>query len=279
MTANICSQDDVAQDELEQREDVMLRFRPIIVAAALVAAVTTARAADMALPPAPDLEPMAQEQPVEWGSGWYLRGDIGYSHSKTPGVSFGGLNLATPTLDRNWTAGLGAGWRLNSWFRADMTFDFNNAKRGGGSAGANFACGQFGISPCRVSAASYQLSNVVGLLNGYVDLGTWAGVTPYIGAGIGFSRNRISDTWATVRDSTNTVVATASPSSASVTKLAWALMGGVGINIAHNTTLDIGYRYISYGSANSSTNSAYGGLATKDLRAQEVRVGVRYQID
>ena len=31
------------------------------------------------------------------------------------------------------------------------------------------------------------------LLNGYVDLGTWSHITPFIGAGVGTSRNTISN--------------------------------------------------------------------------------------
>ena len=30
------------------------------------------------------------------------------------------------------------------------------------------------------------------MFNGYADLGTWSGVTPYVGAGVGFAYNKLS---------------------------------------------------------------------------------------
>ena len=30
------------------------------------------------------------------------------------------------------------------------------------------------------------------MVNGYVDLGTWSGITPYVGAGVGFAYNKLS---------------------------------------------------------------------------------------
>ena len=37
-----------------------------------------------------------------------------------------------------------------------------------------------------------NVSSFIGLVNGYVDIGTWYGITPFVGAGVGFSNNRLS---------------------------------------------------------------------------------------
>lgn len=31
------------------------------------------------------------------------------------------------------------------------------------------------------------------MLNGYIDLGTWHNLTPFVGAGVGFTRNTINE--------------------------------------------------------------------------------------
>jgi opacity protein-like surface antigen len=38
-----------------------------------------------------------------------------------------------------------------------------------------------------------KLESTSGLVNGYLDLGNWSGITPYVGAGIGAAMNRLSD--------------------------------------------------------------------------------------
>ena len=37
-----------------------------------------------------------------------------------------------------------------------------------------------------------DFTSAVLLLNGYVDFGTWWGITPFVGAGVGFARNMLS---------------------------------------------------------------------------------------
>ena len=47
---------------------------------------TAAQAADMAFPPMEGV-PEVSEQPVELGTGWYLRGDAGWSRDQVPLLS------------------------------------------------------------------------------------------------------------------------------------------------------------------------------------------------
>ena len=55
-----------------------------------------------------------------------------------------------------------------------------------------------GLDVVRTSGGDYtneysgEKTEWTGLVNGYIDLGTWRGVTPFIGAGIGASYNTIS---------------------------------------------------------------------------------------
>ena len=91
--------------------------------------VSAATAADMPfaspLPPPPPVD-----QPVEFGTGWYLRGDVGYSNMPVPVVVADFAN----SLGRTGAAsgGLGFGYQYNSWLRTDFEIDravFRRARR------------------------------------------------------------------------------------------------------------------------------------------------------
>src|SRR6186713_2076925 len=92
-----------------------------------------AQAADMRqLPSAPSLLESAPLLVDEFGSNWYLRGDIGYRfHSDFDGAR----NLDNPPAIHNaefdnntWVFGGGVGYKMD-WFRADVTLDFSNTAR------------------------------------------------------------------------------------------------------------------------------------------------------
>src|SRR5262249_406026 len=88
-------------------------------AAVVFLAMPTARAAALPLAPAP--------RPIDV-SGWYLRGDIGFSNQdvrslsnaldNSPGISVQRTGLG---FDAAPIFGLGVGYQWNSWFRVDLT--------------------------------------------------------------------------------------------------------------------------------------------------------------
>src|SRR5205807_4365548 len=96
--------------------------KSVIAAAAVSLLSPAAFAADLAIAPSPMYAP----PPVEDFGGWYLRGDIGFSNQH--------VDRLNNVLDANNTSsvqnlsfntagifGLGAGYRFNNWFRADVT--------------------------------------------------------------------------------------------------------------------------------------------------------------
>jgi opacity protein-like surface antigen len=182
-------------------------------ATVLLAGVPLAHAADMSLPPVyqPESEPM-----VEFGSGWYLRGDIGYSTISAPmgsppvevlGNSPNGQNLYAPasasSILNNRTfnfgdfgASAGVGYQFNRWFRMDATYDWRqNNSTNITSYNANCAIDVPAVGSTAGyvdynNPACYVIDKVktqswTGLVNVYGDLGTWFRVTPYLGGGVG----------------------------------------------------------------------------------------------
>ena len=113
----------------------------------LAGVAVRAEAADMSLPPAYQLEP---EPLVEFGSGWYLRGDLGYTSVRSPvsnppayqtvngvpspydplpaaGANIFGSQLVSTGL---FGASIGGGYQFNRWFRMDATYDWRQTQAG-----------------------------------------------------------------------------------------------------------------------------------------------------
>jgi opacity protein-like surface antigen len=278
--------------------------------AVLAGATAVASAADlgrppMGLPPAPIAAPIAE------ASGWYLRGDIGigalnsgkYNYSDNPA----GLVFGQKDYQHQIFGGIGVGYQFNSWLRFDVTgeyrgktgFSVNDTYAGrvtgrdcNGAVNAAVDCGFTGGN-----RNTGNISSTVFLANGYVDLGTWQGITPFIGAGAGMTQNRVSG----VNDigynintlyttGTNTVLGAAtSPSSgyaANGTKsgFAYALMAGLAYDVSPNYKVELAYRYLNLGKFQTGNYTCVGGctstysLQGRSLDSHEFKVGMRWML-
>ena len=233
--------------------------------AILVGCTAGAWAADMPgdrtfpLPP-PTPRSTYSPREVEPFAGWYLRGDVGYRLQKNSGAQ-AATGFVSPTsnkLDNVAAVGLGAGFK-SGWFRTDLTVDFTPQ--------SNYT-GQI-VAPGDTTA---KVSTITALMNGYLDLGSWYRMTPYVGAGAGVANLTMSNY--------NSAVAPpfggASPQNR--TNFAWAGMAGVAIAVAPNVLVDVGYRYLSLGDAMTASD-AFGNMRLTKITAQEVRVGLRWNFD
>lgn len=248
----------------------MARLSSVILLSAAIAA-GPAFSADL-LPPPPALEGYGQV--VELGTGWYLRGDIGYTDYTTPRDKLFGSPVLAPLngerLEGAFAVGGGVGYQVNEWFRADATIDYR--------ARTSFE----GTRPFPAYDLGYvhdrgELDSLSFMLNGYVDLGTWSGVTPYLGAGIGLASNRLNDV--TRLTYQGGALADRSVVEAHTSNnFAWALMGGVSARLGSGFAVDLGYRYIHLGDVRTRWDAA-AGIRTDGIQAHEVRVGARYMID
>ena len=88
---------------------------------------SVAFAADMAIMPPPAYAPAPV---VEDFGGWYLRGDIGFSNQRVGRLNNAldavGLTTSEQTHSFNTAGifGLGVGYKVNNWFRADITGEY-----------------------------------------------------------------------------------------------------------------------------------------------------------
>lgn len=242
-----------------------------------------ALAADLLPPPPPPPPPLPA--PVEVGSGWYLRGDYtasDFRHPKDdtlPGTE--GAKLVGFRLSDTDGYGGGVGYRFNSFLRADVTIDGRTRSRFRDySSRTNFVEG--------FNTEAGKLDVLTGLFNVYVDLGTWWGVTPYIGAGVGMASKRFHDAWTGTTcfttacgsgvDGTYTLGAQGFDARANHTAigLAWAAMAGISYEIGAGVSIDANYRYLEVGKARTGFDAYNQNTRIKDIAANEFRVGLRW---
>lgn len=257
-------------------------FKALTIAGALALGVGAASAADL-LPPPPIVEPPIVAAP-DFG-GWYLRGDVGVGintisklrSSFAPGFFVDNpLFDASSSLGDSLIVGAGVGYQFNSWLRADITGEYRSQAdyRALQSYGPTFC----GVGPRCYDAYSGKTGAAVFLANAYADLGTWYGVTPFIGAGLGFAHLR----FANLIDVGMQTGGFGFAPNGSQTNFAWALMAGLGYNVSSNLKLEFGYRYLDMGRANTPSivclNTPACGYERQSYRlaSHDIRLGFRY---
>ncbi len=234
-------------------------LKVLAAAGALAAQVTTTMAADMPGTYTREPLPLPAQQTFEANLGWYLRGDVAYHWGAIDSAqSSVGINPGSSKLDNGLDGGVGFGFK-RSWLRTDVTFDYFSPFKYKGTV----------ATPDDVTA---KMSAWSALVNGYLDLGSWYRLSPYIGAGAGVARVRTSDYQSSI----------APPFTGDLSNnqwnFAWAGMAGVGFAISNNVLVDVGYRYVNFGDVQTATDAA-GTMTFKNIAAHEVRVGFRWSFD
>jgi opacity protein-like surface antigen len=248
-------------------------------AASLLSSMTFA--ADMAIAPPPQYY---APPPVEEFGGWYLRGDIGFSnqrvnHLDTPGYHDPGITVP-PTIGMGFDTagifGLGAGYRFNNWFRADITGQYRGNANFHGLDIVSFNGAVIGTDEYRASKSEWLV-----LANAYADLGTWWCMTPFVGAGIGVSRNTISN----FVDINTPNAGVAFTPAAAKWDFAWALHAGVGYKVSPGLTLELAYSYTHLGDGVTGGLTDFRGVTRgrtvqfKDINSSDLTIGMRWELN
>src|SRR5262249_16027387 len=131
-------------------------------------------------------------------------------------------------------------------------------------------------------------SEWVFMANAYVDLSTWYCITPYIGAGFGGTYNRISS----FRDDGvifiggNLAISDVFAEDSSRLDFAWSLQAGLPYKVTPAMSIDLGYRYISLGKAETGPFRAFDGSFTNggpfifnDIFSHDFKLGVRWMLE
>ncbi len=225
---------------------------------------------------------------VEFGTGWYLRGDVGFTAINVdPGFTINNIGMGGD-FDQAYSFEIGAGYQVNNYLRFDGTIEhminlgLNDRTTIGCDAGVGGICSE---------TQSISVGATAVMLNAYFDLGTFSNITPYVGGGIGGAYMSWGDYTLT---GTCTVVSagdcqngqalyTGTYTGNAEWKPAAALMAGFTYDLTQNLKFDVGYKYtfIDGGSAADNIPDGNGGFSDLNydpLNIHQVRLGFRYEI-
>jgi opacity protein-like surface antigen len=266
----------------------LMRRLKILTLAGLVAASasTAALAADLMPSPPPSYAPVSM--PLEDFGGWYLRGDAGISQYRNGKFSSPDLPPAqfyNQDFGAGSFVGIGVGYQFNSWLRADVTGEYRFSKGFKAFDRIDFDAGG-GLRGTTHEITHGDYTAGVVMVNGYVDLGTWLGITPFVGAGVGFAHHMLSGF---SDQSINVIGGVASPSGGSIgnaskTSFAWAIHAGLGYDVTPNFKVELAYRFMHLGdmrtgALNCFCGATYSPLRVKGLEAHEIKLGMRWLLN
>jgi opacity protein-like surface antigen len=222
---------------------------------------------------------------------WYFRTDFAAGFGSQPSVTtFGapyGSGTANIGLNSSWlgnggfepsfTGAVGVGYVWGPHVRTDLTVDIHsimNANFNGAQFYSNGATTQYLTVQDKTSFMATIL-----LLNAYWDFRTGTPFSPYIGGGLGFSVDQLTQNIA-VSDSGANGAGTVGNRSTQI-KFAGAAMAGLTYDINTFISLDVGYRFLHFGGSDVDS-TIYGGsqkIEIGDVNEHQIRAGFRFYVN
>ena len=205
----------------------------------------------------------------------YFRSDIGYSWGRNDASALYVGNAADPVVrgeDLGNThlieGGLGCGMGSRG-FRAEMVLGMRGDRKFNGDV--DIVVGPGPVDP----PIHTHLKTYTMMFNAYKDLGKYGNVTPYLGAGVGVAYHIVDETYFTGNPNlTNRIEGNRDIA------FAWSLMAGIGYQLSDRAILDVGYRYLDLGEAETGRVDNAGFVNPRveldDLASHEIKVGLRY---
>lgn len=249
-----------------------------VVAGLIFSANIALAAGKPALPDLPDLDDVTEATVPDAFGGWYLRGGIGVGAATSGSFRKADVEaqpqgfVDTRGFGRPVTADFGVGYDFGGWGRYDATIEH----RFDGSA--RISQGYFDSAAGVNVSGEWKgdLSSTLLMANAYYDLGTWSGVTPFLGAGLG----------AAYTDLSGFRYSAASGGSGSAAGrgqwgFAWALMAGLAYQVTPSLTVEASYRYLGLGNARTGFADCSCGadpLKLRDIGVSDVRLALRWRL-
>lgn len=265
-----------------------LFFMCFITATVVQNAPGPAQAADI-LPPAPELDDPSLRGALAEDSGIYLRLDAGVALANATKLrsTYGDLSSLVKTdgpanIGNSAILGLGVGYQFNAWLRADLTGEYRPGVPYHASSTTQFAgavlCPPGGSLSCGDDATA-SLRTGLFLANGYVDIGNFYGVRPYIGAGVGLAAYQVSAMKATALSSADGFGFAPNASGAN---FAWSLTAGLAYQLSPNLVLDFNYRYVNMGTFKTGATTCIDQTPCAfesqhfNMASNDLRIGLRW---
>ncbi|MGE3918100.1 MAG: outer membrane protein, partial [Hyphomicrobiaceae bacterium] len=183
----------------------------------------------------------------------YMRGDIGYGWQRSPTADYAGngggarTSLDHTSMDGGEVIEIGAGCGSGSrGLRGDITIGFRPGREMKGNA-------QIASLTPNEQPMMARIDTYTAMVNGYYDFGSYRGLVPYVGAGLGLAFNDMEYVRLGQAGSIDP------QSGATKVSYAWSLMAGVAYQLTSRAILDVGYRYIDTGWAQSGEVQSVAG--------------------
>jgi opacity protein-like surface antigen len=218
--------------------------------------------------------------PVEEAD-WYFRGDFAAGFGGSPSVNVLGTNLVesvfgggqwSQSFEPSFTGGAGVGYVWSPNWRTDFTVDVHSIMHTEETAAA------FNGPSLMVGEDKTKMMSTILLLNGYYDFRTGTPWTPYLGAGLGFAVNQLTQSATLNSDG----AANTWSSRSTNTTFAAAAMAGVSYDFSSFFAIDVNYRYLHMGGS-EVTLSQFGlplyTTAIGDLNEHQIRAGFRFYVN
>lgn len=211
-------------------------------------------------------------------SGFYFRVNGSYGvHDDPIMVEDHIYDLVDTSIGSNWGVGFGIGRHFGRGFRGDITYDYRSEADAAGTL-LNHAATLDGTR-------EFGLRSHLVLANLYYDFNAGGRFSPYLGVGLGWTRNQT--TMGPVSNDCGCVGMVYAGAKSSV---AAALMAGVNIKLLDRLSFDAGYRFLYLGDAATGPVTAVGFAAdgsnvvsddpvVENIHAHEIRFGLRYDIN
>ncbi len=217
---------------------------------------------------------------------WYFRGDFAAGFGGSPSVNVLGTNLVesifgssqySQSFEPSFTGGAGVGYIWSPHWRTDFTVDVHSIMHTE-QTGSGIATFQGTTFPNGVAEDKTKMMSTILLLNGYYDFRTGSPWTPYLGAGLGFAVNQITQSYS---ESQSYYGVTGSQRSTDV-QFAAAAMVGVSYDFSSFFAIDVNYRFLHIGGSQVTLSEI--GLPTStveigDLNEHQIRAGFRFYVN
>ncbi len=218
---------------------------------------------------------------------WYFRGDFAAGFGGSPSVNvlgsnltetiFGGNSQWSESFEPSFTGGVGVGYVWSPHWRTDFTVDVHSImhteQTGNGMV-------SFNGDPVRtVTEDKTKMMSTILLFNAYYDFRTGSPWTPYLGGGLGFSVNQLTQNASISADGNGVALGDRS------TKVAFAAAAMVGVtyDVSSFFALDVNYRFLHIGGSDVTLSDDLGvplyTTSIGDLNEHQIRAGMRFYVN
>lgn len=219
---------------------------------------------------------------------WYFRGDFAAGFGGSPSVNVLGSNLTetifgdnstwSESFEPSFTGGVGVGYVWSPNWRTDFTVDIHSIMHTEQTGNGMVSFGG-GAPAYTVTEDKTKMMSTILLLNGYYDFRTGSPWTPYLGGGLGFAVNQVTQT-----SSLNVNGLGGASTSQRSTDVAFAAAAMVGVSYDFSSffAIDVNYRFLHIGGSQVTLSDMNVPLYTTeigDLNEHQIRAGFRFYVN